>query len=407
MPRLTVQAFLQRCVHPLVAGGDIHVGRPLTLDDVDGFDAELAHASVETEQVDEARAAVLAPLVCRVPPLLIERDDLALAAALHNALFLVHPQADGVTITDKMRRRIIDTTQALATQPLTRRRERVLGRHALLHNVFDLGRTDLQLSWWTGRARFLGQAPPARLLRWKGARRVREEISRAGYDELLGAPDVAPVMAMLLRRTPLTQLLATHVAAPALHWEDAVFVLRDAELARVVAYHAVAPAAAIGGGAGAGDGRDLIATPARLAAAFEQMIERNPPSADVRAVAAFLVHLGALLVLGERGMRELDARSPLLSLVLAPERAGQRPRGLSTFFALPGALALVDPRLAVAPGLLDDPILARRWQAHRTQAAEAVGEAVIETLAQRLGRHLGGQPVDPAAAVSLAPVPST
>jgi hypothetical protein len=90
--------------------------------------------------------------------------------------------------------------------------------------------------------------------------------------------------------------------------------------------------------------------------------------------------------------------------VLAPERAGQRPRGLSTFFALPNALALVDPRLAVAPGLLDDPQLARRWQVHRTQAAEAVGDAVIETLAQRLSRHLGGAPVDPASIVSLPAV---
>jgi hypothetical protein len=401
MARPTVQSFLSRFVRPLVAGGEIHVGRPLTVEDVDAFDHELPHASVESEAVDDARAAVLAPLVCRVPPLLLERDDLALAAALHNTLFLVHPQADGVTITDKMRRRIIDMTQALATQPLTRRRPRVLGRHALLHNVFDLARTDLQLSWWTGRARFLGQQPPARLLRWKGVRRVREEVSRAGYDELLGASDVAPVMAMLLRRTPLTQVLSTHVAAPALHWEDAVFLLRDAELARLVAYHAVAPAAAAGAGALGGDGKELVATPARLAAAFEQMIERNPPAADVRAVAAFLVHLGALLVLGERGMREVGARSPLLSSVLAPERAGQRPRGLSTFFALPNALAVVEPRLAAPPGLLDDPVLARRWQVHRTQAAEAVGDAVIETLAQRLARHLGGQPVDPVAAVSL------
>ena len=32
----------------------------------------------------------------------------------------------------------------------------------------------------------------------------------------------------LLRRTPLTQLLDNHPGAPPIHWEDAVFVLRDA-----------------------------------------------------------------------------------------------------------------------------------------------------------------------------------
>ncbi|MCA9674556.1 MAG: hypothetical protein KC464_05935, partial [Myxococcales bacterium] len=241
MARRTLQSFLRDCVLPMVAGGDIHVGRPLSRDDVATLEQDLPHATVESVAVDEARAAVLAPLVCRVPGFVLEGEDLALAAALHNALFLVHPDAEGVTITEKLRRRIIDTTQGLATQPLTRHRTRVLTRHALLHNVFALTRTDVQLSWWTGRARYLGQQPPQRLLRWRAVRRVREEHSAAGYDELLGAPDVAPVMAMLLRRSPLTMLLSSHPAAPALHWEDAVFVLRDAELARAVAYHAITP----------------------------------------------------------------------------------------------------------------------------------------------------------------------
>jgi hypothetical protein len=87
--------------------------------------------------------------------------------------------------------------------------------------------------------------------------------------------------------------------------------------------------------------------------------------------------------------------------VLAPERAGQRPRGLATFFALPNALAKVDERLSVPPGMLDDPGTARRWRGQRAQVAEAVGEAVVETLAARLERHLGGGGPDPVDAVSL------
>jgi hypothetical protein len=396
MGRTQVASFLHDFVLPLVAGGEIRVRRPLTLDDVARFELDLAHASTESVAVDDARAEVLSTLVCRVPPMWIEGDDLALAAGLHNALFLVHPAAEGLTVAERMRRRIVETTQLLCTQPMTRDRTRVLARHALLHNVFELTRTDVQVSWWTGRARFLGQPPPGRLLRWRAMRRVREDVTRAGFDELLGAPDVAPIIAMLIRRTPLTQLLSTHATAPALHWEDAAFLLRDAELARAIAYQAVSPH-----GASAGEPRDLIATPARLAAAFEQMIERNPPGLDVRAVAAFLVHLNALLLLGERGGRDATARSALVAAVLAPERAGQRPRGLSTFFALPNALAHVEPRLEVPPGLLDDPEMARRWQGVRVQVAEAVGDAVIETLAERLGRHFAGAPVDPASVISL------
>ncbi|HWM86973.1 MAG TPA: hypothetical protein VNO33_14065, partial [Kofleriaceae bacterium] len=110
--------------------------------------------------------------------------------------------------------------------------------------------------------------------------------------------------------------------------------------------------------------------------------------ADVRAVAAFLVHVNALLALAEAGDRELGARSPLLSAVLSPERAGQRQRGLATFFAMPAALSLVDPRLGVPPGVAEDPTLSDRWNRHRAQVVEGVGEAVIDTLAGRLRRHL-------------------
>jgi len=156
-----------------------------------------------------------------------------------------------------------------------------------------------------------------------------------------------------------------------------VFLLRDAELARAVAYRIVPDVGP----------RDQVVGPARLAAAFEQMLERAPDEGDVRAVAAFIVHLNALFCLAEQNLREPGARSPLISTVLAPEAAGQRPRGLATLFALPGALALVDPRLASLPGIAEQPALAQRWAVHRAQAAEILSDAVIDALAARLRRH--------------------
>ena len=49
---------------------------------------------------------------------------------------------------------------------------------------------------------------------------------------------------------------------------------------------------------------------------------------------------------------------------------------------------MVDDRLAGPHGLAAEPALARRWKAHRAQVTEAVGEPVIEALAERLRRHL-------------------
>ena len=391
MARPHVRDFLSRFVKPLVAGGELHVGAPIPMPDVDRWEQELHDASVEQVEVDDARHAVLSTLVCRPPAFLLEGDELALAAGLHNALFLVHPRADRWSVSDKQRRKIIDTALAMVSQPMTKNFTRVLARHALLHNVFHLTRNDITVSWWTGRARFHGQKPPARLTSWKNMRRVREEVTVVDFDELLAVPDTAPVIATLLRRTPMTQLLDAHPGAPPLHWEDAVFLLRDANLARAVAYRLVPDAPA----------RDVVAGPSRLAAAFEQMLERAPDEADVRAVAAFLVHLGALFCLAEQNLREPGAKSPLLSTVLAPEAAGQRPRGLATLFALPGAIAQVDPRLATPPGIAEIPALAQRWQVHRTQAAELLGDAVIEALAARLRRHLRLAARDPSEVVQL------
>src|SRR5262249_59244616 len=108
------------------------------------------------------------------------------------------------------------------------------------------------------------------------------------------------------RRRPRPPLPAPPPGPPPLHWEDAVFLLRDAELARAVAYRLVPDAAP----------RDQVAGPARLAAAFEQMLERAPDPMDVRTVTAFLVHLNALFCLGELSLREPGAKSPLLSTLL-------------------------------------------------------------------------------------------
>lgn len=396
MARPSVKDFLDRFVRPLVAGGELHIGAPIPVADVERWEGELPHASVEVEAVDDARTSVLSTLVVRPPPMLLELDDLALAAGLHNALFLVHPRAELWSVSDKQRRRIIDNALTLVSQPLTRSRTRVMARHALLHNLFHLVRHDTTVSWWTGKARFQGQRPSKRLTAWKSVRRVREDTVVVRFDDLLAVPDTAPVVATLLRRTPLTQLLDSHPGAPPLHWEDAVFVLRDHELARAVAYRLVPDSSA----------REQIEGPARLAAAFEQMLERAPEEADVRAVTAFLVHLSALYALGEIHLREKEAKSPLISQVLAAEAAGQRPRGLTTLFALPGALAAVDPRLATPPGIDALPALAARWKVHRAQATELLSEAVIDALAQRLRRHLRAERRDPAEVVTLPTPPS-
>lgn len=395
--------FLTSFVLPLVRGGEVHVGRPVSAADLEEFERQLPHAGECVLAVDEARSDVLAELVVRPPAQVLGREELALAACVHNLLFLGHPRTASWSVSTAAERRVLAAAHEFAAQPLAEDRLTLLARHGLLHNLFALSRVDVTVSWWTGRATFRGQTPPARLTTWRNLRRVREEFHQTSFDELFGAVEIAPVLAALLRRTPLTHLLGGQQGLPLLYWEDAVLILRDAELARAVAYRALR----------ASDPRLLVAGPAWMAAAFEQMLERSPAAADVRAVSAFLVHLNALLALAELAEPEPATRSPLLTTLLAPERASQRPRGLTTLLALPAALRLVDRRLAQPPELdlpgsngppAADPLglprshlplqrlplqtLKERWDQHRAQVAETLGEAITESLASRLRRHL-------------------
>ena len=377
MPRSSVAHHLTTFVLPLIQGKRVHVGAPISPPALEEMQRDLDSAVVEQVAVDEARIEVAALLVCRPPPLILEPEDLALTAGLYNALAAVHPGTESVLVTDKQRRRVLDAALTMVSQPATHNRQRVLGRHALFHNLFALERTDITVSWWTGRARFLGQVPPHRLVAWRSLRRVQEDLTVTGFEELLGTAETSPVVATLLRRSPLTQLLGATRAAPPLHWEDAVFVLRDVELARAVAYRLLPEMPT----------REDLLGVARLSAAFEQMLERAPARSDVCAVAAFLCHVNALFCLGELHLREASAKSPLVAAALAADPAGQRPRGLATLLALPQALSVVEPALAEPPGLAEEPRLAARWHAHRAQVVETLGQPVIDALVGRLARH--------------------
>lgn len=373
----TVTDFLAGFVLPLVRGGELQVHKPISEPELRLMADDLPHASVPMVQIDDARTEVCAELVVRAPALVLDEDELSLAASLHNLLFLSHPDAESWSVTRSMERRVLDTARHLAKRPMSMDRRRVLARHGLLHNLFHISRTDVRLRWWTGSATFFGQSPPKRLTSWKSLRRVTEEKAEADFGELLGAETIAPVVLSLIRRSPLTMLLSPERVASILHWEELVFILRDSELARAVAYMALRGSSP----------EQIVSAPACYAAGFEQMLERRGAQADIRAVSAFLVHLNALLAVSEADDRDVR-RSALLNAVLAPSRAGARPRGLSTFFALPAALAAVDPRLAEPPGLDSDPRVRARWNQHREQIAQSVGDAVIEALSARLSRHL-------------------
>ena len=109
MARRSVSEFLGHFVLPLVRGGDLTVGDPVDAADMRIFEDDLPHATVELVAVDEARADVLSELVVRPPALVLDVDELRLAAALHNLLFLAHPRVDTWAIGKGGIRKVVET----------------------------------------------------------------------------------------------------------------------------------------------------------------------------------------------------------------------------------------------------------------------------------------------------------
>jgi hypothetical protein len=372
-----VANFLEQFALPLVAGGQLRIGSPITPAELTTMGVELDQSALQSTAVDDAREAVLSVHLAQPPRLLLEAEDLSLLAALHNALFLAHPDANLRLVSQRGRRRVIDASLTMASIPMTSHRQRVLGRYALFHHLFGISRRDISLTWWTGSARFTGQQPPARLTRWSQLRRVQRQEEIAGFADLLAGDDTAPIIATLARRIPLLQLMHFSQGAPPLHWEDAAFVLRDASLARVV-IHQLAETR--------GEAKLWRAT-----AAFEQMLERTPPAADVLAVSAGLVYAEMLLCIEEaRGASSADRSPQMVKALGTSDAGGQRALGAATFFALPSALAQAYPALAVPPGLMQLPSAWTRWQRRRAQAVAALGDTIVDSLVARLRRHLGG-----------------
>jgi hypothetical protein len=366
-----VDAFLKGFALPLVRGGEMHVGAPVDQAKVEAWSARLAEASGTINLIDAEREAVAAELVVRPPPMAFGGFELRIAAALYDVLALAHPAASSVTARDRAKRHVLETALALADVPPPQTRGDLLERHGLLHNLLDVSRQDTRVSWWTGKAEFRGQKPPARLTRWGSVRRVRVQHETVAIDELLESDEASAVAGRLLRASPLTDLLAPARARPAFAWEGCGQVLRDAELARVVAYRWL------------GDASELTAAAAAGGRAWEKLLHGGASADVVRVVTAFLVHLLALLALDEVRERDLDAPSQAIKAAI-----DSRDPGSLALLAVPEVAASVDPRLAEPPGLADDAPLARRWRAHRAQARGTVAERVGE-LAEKLRARLG------------------
>lgn len=317
----SAEAFLSTFVLPLVAGGELHVGRPLDAEDLGLLDAEVVIESEASLAIFSARRRLAEQLWLYPVQLPLDATALRLAAGLHNMLFLDHPGADRWWIRSSALQRLERSVEGCLDQPLPVTDEELVARHTLLGNLPRLSRTDVQVKYWAGSRTFAGMEPPARLLRWRGLRGVREERVRVNLLDEAGAEQArGDLLLRLLRQSPLTDLLSVQRPAPRFEWAPVTPYLRRPSLCRLVCHQYLEA------------GLDRVGP--HLAQAFWRLVDDEAPgprrAESLRAVIGLVSYLYAATAM-VTGAEELplalpeDPTKALVSVLLAGAGCGLLP----------------------------------------------------------------------------------
>lgn len=208
---------------PLVLGGRLAPMRPIGPSRARHIaDAGAALAASERTWVDAMRVRRARPLG-RVDH--VEAPDASqwlMVAALNDLLQSTNPKLDGMLASrsGKLLELTMGTIGGVGAPASIRE---VISRHATFARLLELERVDTFVSWWAGSASFRGCPAPARMLAWKGLRRVGTRTDRTGMTQMcfgsrLDDTCFLEALQRLLQLTPLTDLATAHRQAPAFAW---------------------------------------------------------------------------------------------------------------------------------------------------------------------------------------------
>ncbi len=277
--KLERPGLLRDFVAPLVLGEPVHVGGPLTREDLEGLVAqaqgpgELDGLLLQMQR--QARELTPEPVLVELGP-----QEMVLAAVAYQVAWYFH---DSVERRKVWQRRL--TYQAeqgerlLSRVGLPQTQGRLLGRHLLLRHVARLFRTDTRLEFgavW-GPVSFFGQEPRWRKLPLRGDPLVEKRrvwVSR----EVFGRP-AAPLYYGLMARSPLTSLLDCERLHPHFTFWGSAWALGLPWMCRLVTSAYV------------GKGLEAV-MPALWQAFWRYAEDRGEPLGQRRYLARFLLNLG-------------------------------------------------------------------------------------------------------------------
>lgn len=227
---------------PLVLGGAMTPGKPIGGRAAFSLGADRPLGDIDlVSRVTLARVRVARAIVPvdRFEPA-PRADEWVLGAVLHDLVQATHPGFDAALRRSGPRRLLAVATATLERVSLPKDAAVALSRHTWVGRMFEIGRTDTVLKWWTGASTFLGEDPPARLLAWPELRRVRETRTERRLVELPGAggvvdePSFTEALQRLVERTPLTSFANLDRVSPAFAWTPATLELASTTAGRTM-----------------------------------------------------------------------------------------------------------------------------------------------------------------------------
>ena len=283
--------FIAEFLVPLVRGGTLEVGRPLSVRDVDAMMRGHREGRGEPESdaavtLGAARRRRLLSLVATPPTPSLDEETWRLGGAVHDLLTLSHPRiALGPGASSRIRR-IATEAAALARLGPPRSLAAALARHSLVARLPEIMRDDHTVSFWLGRRTFVGRRPPARILALPRLRAVTVESVRRGWLRDIGVLAAArPAFAALTEASPLGEALDPLRLDPPWSWGRALAILKFPSLCRLVAGRLLA--------VGVGRAGDAL-TEALYRFVSPLLDDNEPVQADPSSAAfalAFLAHL--------------------------------------------------------------------------------------------------------------------
>ena len=240
---MTSGRFVADFLLPVVHGGGLHIGRPLSPAVVPRVMdmARRAAASPPSGGADPVRALARARAevaarylpVPVVPPL--DETTVRLGAALHNLLALGHPDLAGPGLARRQDRIAAVARDLAAVGPPATAAEAV-ARHSLLGRLGEILRIDRTVHFWLGRQTFVGRTPPPRITALPALRRVRIDQSARSWLREIGVPGPGRAAFLELNAaSPLGEALDPLRLDPPPGWGRILAVIRFPALARVVA----------------------------------------------------------------------------------------------------------------------------------------------------------------------------